>query len=194
MLAEGSRCRLAGTLVKHLPRRWDLELWSKQAMVFYVRWAERHHARGDHGRIAEEADVLLFLLRWAGGASRWREVLRLGRAMEDALALGGRWGAWKQVLELELQAAVALGDRAAEARAQHQLGTRELCLGQHPAARAFLSGALAMREALGDTAGARITRHNLSLLPRTALSTATRGPPAPPGSSGEGSRPCSAWW
>jgi hypothetical protein len=169
VLAEGSRCRLAGTLVKHLPKRWDLKLCSKQALVFYVQWAERHQARGDHERIAEEADVLLFLQDWAAGAGRWREVLRLGRAMEDALAVRGRWGTWKQVLESELQAAAALGDRAAEARAQHQLGTRDLCLGQQDSARGHLTSALHTREALGDTAGARITRHNLNLLPRSVL-------------------------
>jgi hypothetical protein len=176
VLAEGSRCRLAGTLLKSLPKSWDLQLCCKQALVFYVRWAERHQVRGDYRRIAEEADVLLFLMKWAGGAGRWREMLRLGRAMEDALALSGRWGGWKQVLELEVRAAVALGDQAAEARALHQLGTRDLCLGQHQAARGFLASALTMREALGDTAGARVTRHNLGLLPKGAPPHGDAGP------------------
>jgi hypothetical protein len=167
VLAEGLRCRLAGTLVKDLPKHWELKPWSKRALVFYVRWAERHHAREHHERIAEEADVLLFLLSWAGGAGLWGELLRLGRAMEDALALGGRWGGWEQVLELELRAARALGDRTAVDRVLHQLGTRHLRLGHDNTARAFPSSAITMREARGDTAGARITPHNLSPLPKS---------------------------
>src|SRR5262249_29533735 len=87
---------------------------------------------------------------------------------------------WRQVLDAQLQAARALGDRDAEARALHQLGTRDLCLGQTAPARTFLTSALTMREALGDEAGAEITRHNLSLLPQPApvdpQDPAKRGP------------------
>jgi hypothetical protein len=46
----------------------------------------------------------------------------------------------------------------------HQLGTRLLCLDDKAAARPLLHEALAIREALGDRAGAAVTRHNLGLL------------------------------
>src|SRR5262249_7575751 len=98
ILAEGTRCRLAGMLVKPLAKKWDLTPSSKRALQFYAAWADRHDARQDHARILEEVDVLLHSLTWAVQAQRWRQVLQLGRAMEDALALRGRWGAWRQVL------------------------------------------------------------------------------------------------
>jgi hypothetical protein len=188
ILTEGSRCRLAGMLVKPLAKKWDLSPSSKRALRFYAAWADRREVAKDHARILEEADVLLHSLTWGVQAQRWRQVLQLGRAMEDALALSGRWGAWRQVLDAQLQAARALGDRDAEARALHQLGTRNLCLGQVAPARSFLTSALTMREALGDELGAEITRHNLSLLPQVAPLDSQNSP-----SQGHGRVPA-RWW
>ena len=97
--------------------------------------------------------------------------MRLGRALAGALALGGRWSAWAQVLQWVLQAAEALGDRDVKAWALHQLGTRALCLGDGDSARTSLIQALRLRQTLGDRAGAHTTRNNLELVV---------GPPPPP--------------
>jgi hypothetical protein len=67
------------------------------------------------------------------------------------------------VLEWQLASARAQGDRAAEAWALHQLGTRALCLNDMPTARSSLGRALEIREELGDEAGSAVTRHNLEL-------------------------------
>ena len=84
------------------------------------------------------------------------------------------------MLEWALQAARALGNRAAEAWALHQLGTRALCLLDTATARAALTEALRLREALGDEIGAAVSRHNLQIL---------LGPPPPPRSEGPDSPP-----
>ncbi|HEX2041241.1 MAG TPA: hypothetical protein VHF24_01280, partial [Acidimicrobiales bacterium] len=63
-----------------------------------------------------------------------------------------------------------------------QLGTRALCLGQEFEARSRLTEALRIRESLGDTRGAAVTRHNLGFLPgggppsRPAAALATAAP------------------
>jgi hypothetical protein len=164
------RYSLAGALGEYLQQVWDLTPWVEQALAYFTTWAERHRSASD--RLLEEADAILRTLEWAARAGRWMEVLRLGRAVEGALALGKRWGAWAQGLQWVLQAAQALGDRAAEAWTLHQLGSRALCLGRVEEARTSLSQALHMREAIGDQAGAAVTRHNLNLL--------MGAPPAPP--------------
>jgi hypothetical protein len=168
--AHSPRYSLAGALGEYLQQTWDLTPWAERVLVHFTTWAEGHRSAPAH--LLEEADAILRTLEWATRAGRWMEALRLGRAVEGALALGGRWGAWAQVLQWALQAARALGDQAAEAWALHQLGSRALCLGDATAARPSLSQALRMREAIGDRAGATVTRHNLGLLPGA--------PPAPP--------------
>jgi hypothetical protein len=174
--AHSPRYSLAGALGEYLQQVWDLTPWADGVLAYFTTWAERH--RSAPGRLLEEADAILQALKWAAGAGRWKEVLRLGWAVEGALALGRRWGAWAQVLQWVLQAARALADQAAEAWSLHQLGSRALCLGDAAAARTSLSQALRMREAIGDRAGAAVTRHNLNLLPG-APPAPPRKPPAP---------------
>ncbi len=160
---------LAGTLGQAVQQTSDLTPWAERALAYFTTWAERQ--RNAPGRLLEEADPILRTLEWAIGAGRWVDVMRLGRAVEGGLALGGRWSAWAQVLQWLLQAAQALGNQPAEAWALHQLGTRALCLGDGAAARTSLAKALRLRQALGDRIGAAVTCHNLDLL---------LGPPPPP--------------
>jgi len=167
--AHSPRYSLTGALAQAVQRAWDLTPLAERVLDYFTAWAEEQQQAPD--RLLEEASAILRTLEWAAGAGRWAEVLRLGRALEGALTLGGRWSAWAQVLQWGLQAAQALSDRAAKAWALHQSGTRALCLEDVAAARTSLIQALRLREALGDQAGAAITRHNLNVL---------LGPPAPP--------------
>jgi LysM repeat protein len=167
--AHSPRYSLTGTLAQTIQQSWNLTPWAERALAHYTTWAEG--VQQSLGRLVEESGAILHVLEWAAEAGRWTDVLRLGRAVEGGLALGGRWSAWAQVLRLLLQAAQALGDLAAEAWAQHQLGTRALCLEESAAARAWLNKALRLRESIGDRAGRAVTRHNLGIL---------LGPPPPP--------------
>jgi hypothetical protein len=166
--AHSPRYSLTGDLEQALQQAWDLTPWMERGLAHFAKWARGQRTPD---RLLEEADAILHVLQWAAGAGHWRSVLRLGGALERALALGKRWSEWRQVLGCMHQAALALDDKAAEAWALHQLGTRSLCLGKQSAARAALNQALKLREALGDQAGAAITKHNLGLL---------APPPAPP--------------
>ena len=119
------------------------------------------------------AEAALAMIEFAAGRRDWTSVLRLARAAERVLFLAGRWEAWHHTLGQGLDAARASGDRAAEAFFAHQQGTLAFCQDQLQDARRLLQHALTLREQIGDTDGASITRHNLQLLELP-------DPPSPP--------------
>jgi hypothetical protein len=160
--AHSPRYSLTGSLDEALRAEWDLTPWHERALAHFATWAEEQRQAPD--RVLEVADAIIGVLRQAAQEGRWQAALRLGRAVEGALAVRGRWGAWAQTLEWELEAARQLEDRAAEAWSLHQSGTRALCLEDTSTARVDLTEALRLRESLGDWEGAAITRHNLNLL------------------------------
>jgi hypothetical protein len=181
--AHSPRYSLTGDLAQHWPSSWDLTPLAERALNYFTHWAEQTQPTPAH--LLEEAGAVRQLLAWAVETKRWPETLRLVRAIEGTFSLSGRWATWAEILQSGLQAAEALGDRAAKAWAWHQLGTRALCLDDRIAARTALSRALRLRETLGDYAGADITRHNLNLLlgplpPPQSPSP----PPAPTGTPG----------
>src|SRR6266511_2586244 len=108
------------------------------AIEHFVAHAEANRHRPD--RLAGDLDVCLGLLRWAVEQERWGSVVRLGRAIDGALALTRRWGAWEEALLAVRLAAGNLGDRGAEAWALHQLGTRALCWTSGPRSRPWRRG------------------------------------------------------
>lgn len=126
----------------------------------------------DWQALGEELGNLAGALRAAAALGDWQNTLRLARLLDPYLTLHGLWDAWDGVLRAALQAARSLGDRAAEAWALHQFGTRLAGVGDPKAAVQFLRSALDLRTRLGDHVGAAYTRHNLNLLV----------PPAPPSS------------
>jgi len=180
VVAHSPRYSLAGDLpATARPAAEDLSRWRARALEHYVRWTE--DGRPAPAAVVAEAGVLQQLVAWAVTAGRAREAIALGRALETALLLAGRWSAWAAVLEAMLGAARALGDKAAEALSLHQLGTRALCLGDAAAARANLTRALELRESLHDELGAAVTRHNLGLLAAPPPGSPDRTPPRPRG-------------
>ncbi len=175
--SAGSGYSVMSNLGRELRRAWgdSLNPWIQNALTFFTAWAEEQRRAPE--RLMEGAEAILPLLERATELGHWREVLSLARATEGALALTGWWGAWAQVLQSALLASQAVGDRAAEAWALHQLGTRSLGLQEAAQARQFLGEALRIREGLGDRVGAAISRHNLD----TFLSPPPppQGPPGP---------------
>jgi tetratricopeptide (TPR) repeat protein len=186
---DHTRYSLVGTLDQILQQEQDLTPWVDRALSEYVPWAEEH--RSEPKRLLEEANAILRLSEWANRAGHWRQVLRLVRAVEGALALGGRWNDWTQVLQLGYQAAQMLDDQTEEAWALHQLGVCAHTMGNVTEARAYLSQALRLRETLGDQIGAAVTRTNLNRIqsddvPRESLEYAM---PAAAVEESKGSRP-----
>lgn len=155
------RHSLVGILARTLPQA-DLSEETDRALEHFTGWTEAH--AGDTEALLREAAALLALLERAHAAERWPDVIRLGRAIESAYALGQRWADWGRVLELVLDAARRTEDLEAEGWARHQLGTRSYGLGQIDAARGALLEALALRERIGDSPGAAATRQNLRVV------------------------------
>ena len=146
----------------------DITPWAKRLLTYLLQWAASQRATST--QLLEDQAAILQVLRWAAANGLWQEALRFASAIEEILALNGRWDAWQQVLQVALEAARAVLDVPAEAWALHQLGTRALCLGIPGDARPALIRALRLRESLEDYKGAAVTRHNLNIL---------LGPPLP---------------
>jgi outer membrane biosynthesis protein TonB len=172
--AHSPRYSLQVDLDGALWEAWQVEQWQERLWVQLTAWAERNP-----GRICEEAASLRQALESAVAAERWEIVRRLGRAIEAALAVGGRWAAWAQVIGRVLTASERLRDEAGRAWALHQRGTRSLCLGDRQAALDDLTRALGIRESLGDYAGAAVTRHNLGFLAAPPPAPESPASPAP---------------
>ena len=181
---DGLRYRLAETLIEPFQPVLDLAAWVPQTVNYFTTWAEQHWRIPD--QILEDSEALLQMLELAFKTERWTDVLHLGQLMDAALTLDRRWGAWERVLQWELQAAQAIEEPAAEAWAMHQLGTQALCLDDPLIAHTYLTQALEIRETLGDSIGAAVSRHNLNILlgvpspPQTDSSVSQQPPMAEP--------------
>lgn len=143
------------------------DTWRARLLAHFIEWCELH--RDDPGRIIGSIDPILAILAWARTSGRLPEFLRLARLVEEALIVGRRWGTWRTLLRQELDAAAATGDEGARAWALHQLGTQALGQKRKRAARRQLKEAFRLRKRLGDREGARLSRHNLKLLPLSLL-------------------------
>ncbi|HET9360835.1 MAG TPA: choice-of-anchor D domain-containing protein, partial [Vicinamibacterales bacterium] len=135
---------------------------SDRVQGFYSEWAAAHARTPD--AIASDADTLLRVQADAAAKGESSRVLRIGTALGVVLAVSGRWEAWAAVLDRNLAAARAIGDRAAEGLALHDAGTRALCVGDKAVASRLLKQAIEIRSANGDRLGAAISRHNASLV------------------------------
>ena len=162
VVGSHGRYQLADGVADRLRRREDLKPWVNRAITYFTAWAERHHRNPT--LLLQESVALLQTQQYAADARRWGEVFRLGRILDGALVIGSRWGAWALALDRCLAGAKATGDRAAEAWALHQLGTRALCLGEAGLARTLLGQSVKLRETLPDDAAAAASRGNLGFV------------------------------
>jgi hypothetical protein len=95
--SHSPRYSLTGNLPDLLPKALDLTPWRERALGYFIDWAEAR--RNEPTALLEEAGVLRRLLDWAAETGRHAEAMRLGRALDTALTVAGRWGAWEQTLE-----------------------------------------------------------------------------------------------
>jgi hypothetical protein len=173
---------LTGTLAVSIEKLTDLGSWQERVLNYFAGWIKQNPPLPD---ITNALNLLLNLLERSNREHRWDDVITFGRGIEKALTLTKRWSAWLHVLEMIRNAAQALGNRALQGWALHQLGTRELCLGNLEAAKEILKQALNIRTTLGDKEAAAVTQHNLDLIiapPAPPRDTPQSGPkPAPKG-------------
>ena len=150
------------TIIEGLPIELKVTAPQDLAIAYFINWAEHH--RQQPKNLLLEIDAIAQILDVAVRANRWRDVLRLVKAVEGELALSRRWSLWEQVLQRGLQASQVEQNQVAEAWALHQLGTCALCLSENASAINYLTKAIQLRESLGDEMGLSATRHNLHLL------------------------------
>jgi hypothetical protein len=137
--------------------------WRSSLLTYYIDLVERH--RSEPERFRDELEPIIQTLRWGMACAPHAEVLHLAQESGAIAELAGLWDAWRSILDVALEAARMIGDRAGEGWAQHELGTRALCLEQEDEAARRLEQALRIRESLGDQPGMSVTWHNLGQLP-----------------------------
>ena len=117
----------------------------------------------DRDVVERQLNRLIGLAERADRDGRFNDEIRLARALVTLLALLGRWVALVEALRRTASAAAAVGNPAGQAWAQHELGTFSLAAGDPQGAVERLEDAARRREAIGDQAGAGLSRRNLEL-------------------------------
>lgn len=115
-------------------------------------------------QLALEAGTLLDLLGRLDRQERFKEALRLARALVNLLMLLRRWAALLRALRAALRAGEKLGDLDAVGWAKHELGTLRLAAGDVKGAERSLREAQEIRERIGDRRGLAATTRNLQVL------------------------------
>jgi hypothetical protein len=164
---EDSRYRINKTIREILPPAWKLGTPLENAIAYFINWTQLYLHQPQN--LLAKIDAIIQILEVAVRASRWQVVLHFAKAVEGLLALSKRWGLWEHVLQRGLQASQAEPDKASEAWALHQLGTRALCLEENSIAFRYFTRALELRESLNDITELAITRQNFNLLPSFLL-------------------------
>ncbi|BAZ70296.1 AAA ATPase [Fischerella sp. NIES-4106] len=161
---EDYRYRISNKTIREiLPPAWKLGTPLENAIAYFIDWTQLYNQQPQ--TLLTKIDAIVQILEVSVRASRWQVVLHLAKAVEGLLALSKRWGLWEHVLQRGLQASQAERDKASEAWALHQLGTRALCLEENSIAFRYFTRALELREALSDFTGLALTRQNFNLLP-----------------------------
>jgi hypothetical protein len=131
----------------------------EQALELFTGYT---HGRIDRANAAREADALMATLERLDRQQGPADAFRLARALTGTLALLGRWVSLVQGIRIALGAALALGDKAGEAWARHELGTFSIGAEEADPAVRELEEGRRIRHKLGDEAGEEVTEHNLA--------------------------------
>lgn len=157
-----NRYRIASFLMEPLKTNNHIRFWTKNTLIYFTNVALKLPSSSQF--LIDEEDVFSQVLDMAAAYSLWKEILFFSRHTESLWAYSKRWGMWEHVLKLGLQAARKIGNKSCEALMLHQLGSRAICLRDNSAAQKCLKQAIHIREKLGDSFGASVSRDNLRLV------------------------------
>lgn len=115
-------------------------------------------------QLALEVGTLLDLLERLDRRGRYKESLRLARALVNLLMLLRRWAELLRALRAALRAGEKLGDLKAVGWAKHEMGTLRIAAGDVEGAERTLDEAREIRERIGDRHGLAATNRNLQVL------------------------------
>jgi hypothetical protein len=159
--SSGSSLSLSGDAASAVGRVWNLTQWEDALTDHFTNWLQ---SAPQDILLDQASDMLFHLLKRVGEKKQWPQLVTLGKALERISILQKKWQRWVQILDLLRMAARALADKKLEGWVLHQLGTRSMCLGAKMEAQEFFKQALNVRTTIGDTSGAQVTQHNLSIL------------------------------
>jgi hypothetical protein len=130
-----------------------------------LRWVDG----ASHAEIFANRTFVLRMLSWGIEQERWEGVIALGRRAEPSFAMGGRHGAWRELLGYVEVAARRVDpvDEGTLGWALHQLGSRSLLRDELGDGRARLFEAFRLRH--DDEDARELTRTNLKLLPAALI-------------------------
>jgi hypothetical protein len=120
----------------------------------------------DPAQVGLELNVALNLLEKLDRSGKWKEELRLARALADLYGLLRRWSDLLRSLRAVLHAGEALGDLRAIGWAKHQLGTLEVVAGGVGGAARNLGEAREIRQRAGSEREVELTDRSLRALCR----------------------------
>jgi Divergent InlB B-repeat domain len=120
----------------------------------------------DPAQLGVEFDAVLGLLERLDRDGRWKEALRLARAVSTLYSLLRRWAALLRSLRAALRAGEMLDDLQAVGWAKHELGSLKLAADDVGGAARGLGEAREIRERVGDRREIDVTDHNLQTLCR----------------------------
>lgn len=169
-VSTGEHHRLTTGVQPVLAGQWPDGESAHGAAQHFAWWVG--HSSVSPEQVAAEAEVLIAALQADREAGRHSSVVLLARAAAPAFALALRWGAWEQTLRLGLEAARAAGAVSDETWFHQELGVLALVTGAEQRARAEFEAAIALRGALGDSAGGASARRMLLLLAGAGSGTA----------------------
>jgi hypothetical protein len=161
--------RILDRLLKPGPER-------KRAAAYFAGAALLHV--GDLAWLETEFANLTAAIKTALESGEVAQAGALTRALQPLLTLRGYWAGWGQAIDWAELAARAGGDRALEAWALHERGTRAGLLGDGATAALNLDRARRRREALGDSAGAAASERNMAYLGLIAPTSPARPQPS----------------
>jgi hypothetical protein len=157
---EGKRYRLSGGVAATIGASLLALLPAPAAAQYFAATTATMPAAA----LVEGSGTILAAMRHAAQSSDSQSVLALAHRAGDAVALAGRWDRWHEMLECALTSARSVNDRAGEAWALHQLGSRALAIGDVAIAERALEAALHIRSQLADVDAIDVTKHNLGIL------------------------------
>ncbi len=134
----------------------------EQAAALCKGAAEGHAL--DPDQLALEVGTLLDCLERLDHRKKHKKAIQLARSLSTLLMLLKRWASLLQTLRIALRAGEELGDEAAVAWAEHELGTLMLAAGDVEGAERDLRRAREIREKIGDRRGLAATNRNLQVL------------------------------
>lgn len=134
----------------------------EQAAALCKGAAEGHAL--DPDQLALEVGTLLDCLERLDRKKKHKKAIQLARSLSTLLMLLKRWASLLQTLRIALRAGEELGDDAAVAWAEHELGTLKLAAGDVKGAERNLRQARDIRERIGDGQGLAATNRNMGAL------------------------------